>query len=260
MAVMARNVTVLRPEMPAPEPGRALAFDPADQCAPLGNRLLARLSPAAFKQLRSQLQPTWLLGGELVEIGSGNTGALFPVQAIVSVQTVLADGCAVEFAGIGREGYLGTATGAGSLKCARRCLVHAGGLAYRMPTEAMHAAIAKQGEFAALLSDFDTALLGQAAILCGCYRRHSLEQQLARWLLLTLERLPGNEIVVTQEMIANLLGVRREGVTEAAGRLQRAGIIEYRRGHVFVLQRDALEERACECAAAIRAEIGRIYN
>jgi CRP-like cAMP-binding protein len=255
---MARNAQLLEAAAFQSATSLRRAVDSTDQQAPLGNRLLARLSPGAFKRVRGYLQPAWLLGGENAASTGENSSLLFPVQAIVSLQTVLSDGCTVEFASIGREGYLGNAMAPGSPREARRCVVQSGGLAYRLPREFLLDGTNSPGELAELLAAHDAALIGQAAILCGCYRRHALEQQVARWLLLTLDRLPGNEIVVTQEMIASLLGVRREGVTEAARRLQRASVIDYRRGRVFVLDRKALEARACECYAAIRAEFARL--
>ena len=235
-----------------------LPIDAGAERAPLGNCLLSRLPSSEFMRLRGHLQPAWLLAGETVPL-EGH-GLLFPVQAILSLQTVLSDGYTVAFASIGREGCLGRSTAPGSHKEARRCVVHAGGLAYRLPAELVADFAGGPGQLQSLLVAHERALLGQAAILCGCYRRHTLEQQLARWLLLTLDRLPGTEILVTQEMIAGVLGVRREGVTEAARRLQRDGLIHYRRGHVFVLDRDALAGRACECYAAIRAEFARLRS
>ena len=231
-----------------------LPVDSSEPCAPLGNQLLARLPQAEFRRLQKQLQPLCLAAGETI----GDAQAIFPVQAIVSLRTRHADGCAVEFASIGREGCFGFSLISGH-DLPAQAVASTAGLAYALPLEQLLAEYERQGAFARLLLRQGAALLAQAAILCGCNRRHALEPQVARWLLTSFDRVRGNELVVTQEMIASLLGVRREGVTEAAGRLQRAGIIEYRRGHVFVLCRDALAERACECYGAIRGQLDSGY-
>ena len=256
---MAMSATKQRPATtPVAVPGQ-LPFDSSELCAPLGNRLLARLPPNEFKRLQKHLMPLWLLGGETIDVADDSAMAVFPVQAMLSLRTRHADGCAVEFATVGREGMFGFALLSEPECSPAQAIVAGAGLAYALPREQLLAEYEQQGAFARLLIEQGTVLLAQAAILCGCHRRHALEQQLARWLLLGFDRLRGNELIVTQEMIASLLGVRREGVTEAARRLQRDGLIEYRRGHVFLLSREGLVERACECYRAIRAQLERSY-
>ena len=231
-----------------------LPLEPSELCAPLGNQLLARLPIADFGRVQPYLQPRWLLGGETVELDDDAPVAIFPVQAILSLRTRHADGCAVEFASVGREGFFGFSLISGKLLPAH-AIACAPGLAFALPAQVLRQEYERQGVFARLMLEQGTALLAQAAILCGCHRRHGLEQQVARWLLSSFDRLHGNELVVTQEMVSSLLGVRREGVTEAARKLQKDGIIEYRRGHVFLLRRDLLATRSCECYGAIRAQL-----
>jgi CRP-like cAMP-binding protein len=250
----------LRPEE-APVPllkTEPLPFDPAQLCAPLGNQVLARLPRTEFKRLQPHLQPAWLLGGEKIRGDAGNRFAIFPVQAVLALQNPHADGCAVSYATVGREGCVGS-----EFIVADAPDLHAtaaiGGLAYLLPAQQLIAECEAQGELARLLVAQGNSLLAQAAVLCACNRRHTLEQQLSSWLMLMLDRSQGNELIVTQEMIATLLGVRREGVTEAAGRLQKAGLIEYRRGHIYILKRDCLAARACECYSMVRKQLGRHF-
>ena len=236
-----------------------LPFEPVDLSAPLGNQLLARLPPVEFRRVQRFLQPMWLIGGETIELDDDAPVAIFPVQAILSLRTRHADGCAVEFASVGREGFFGFSLISGNVLPAH-AIASAPGLAYAFPAEILRQEYDRQSVFARLMLEQGTALLAQAAILCGCHRRHALEQQVARWLLSSFDRLRGNELIVTQEMVSSLLGVRREGVTEAARKLQKDGIIEYRRGHVFLLRRDLLAARACECYGAIRAQFDRSFT
>ena len=236
----------------------SLPFDAKEQDTPRGNRSLARLTAPEFKRLQAHLQPVWLLGGEKLDLGGDEPVAVFPVRAVLCLQSPHSDGCAVAYASVGREGCVGF-----HLLSSPSPRMHAtaalGGLAYLLPAQHLRAEVGQHGEFARQVVAHGASLLGQAAVLCACNRRHALESQLARWLLVMLDRLPGNELIVTQEMIATLLGVRREGVTEAARRLQGDGLIEYRRGHIFVLDRAALAERACECYVAIRAQLDGLY-
>jgi CRP-like cAMP-binding protein len=236
-----------------------LPFNPMDACAPRGNQLLARLPPPDFKRLQRHLQPVWLLGGEKLHDGGGELFAAFPVQSVLSLQSAHADGCAVSYASVGREGCFGFQLLHGSTPTTQ-AVAAIGGLTYLLPAEQLREEYERQGVLAALLVAQAHALLAQSGILCACNRRHSLEQQLACWLLLTHDRVQGNELIVTQEMIASLLGVRREGVTEAARKLQRLGMIEYRRGHIFILKRDCLAARSCECYFGIRAQLGRSFE
>jgi len=246
---------------PAPKATRAggLPFDPGKQESPRGNLLLARLPEAQFKRLRACLQPVWLVGGDkLAACGHDEAMAVFPVRAVLSLYTTHSDGTTVSFSSVGREGFLGFDLLSPSASRTPATVV-LGGLAYLLPAQRLRDEFGRQDEFARQLLAHANTLVAQAAVLCACNRRHALEQQLARWLLVMLDRLPGNELVVTQEMIGSLLGVRREGVTEAARRLQDSGLIEYRRGHIFVLERAGLAERACECYGAIRAQFDQLF-
>jgi len=236
-----------------------LPFDPTQLCSPRGNRLLDALPPADFKRLQKHLQPAWLLGGDKLHDGGGDNFAAFPVQSVLSLQSPHTDGCSVSFASIGREGCFGFQL-LGDRLPPMHAVAAIGGLTYLLPVEQLREEFERQGAFAALLVRQGQVLLAQASILCGCHRRHALEQQLASWLLLTLDRVQGNEIVITQEMISSLLGVRREGVTEAARKLQKLGLIEYRRGHIRILERGCLAARACECYAAIRSQLERNFE
>jgi CRP-like cAMP-binding protein len=257
MSVIAQEARIeVAPVAAIPE---AVLLDPADLRAPLGNQVLARLPLADFRRLRSHLQPAWLLGGERVETEGPTAVAIFPVQSILSLRTRHADGYAVEFSSVGNEGFYGFSL-LGQYPGHGHVTVSAAGLAYALPAEVLRQEYQRQGEFARLMLEQGQAQLAQAAILCGCHRRHALEQQLARWLLASFDRLRGIELIVTQEMIASLLGVRREGVTEAARRLQKEGLIEYRRGHVFLRSREGLAARACECYGAIRAQMQRSFE
>jgi CRP-like cAMP-binding protein len=251
MSTVARQQRV---EAVADSTAEPLPFDETELCAPLGNHLLASLPPGEFRRLRRHLQPLRLRGGEtLADVHA----AIFPVQAIVSLRTRHADGCAVEFASIGREGCFGFDFKHGDERLSAHAMASAPGLAFTLASEPLSEEEERGSTLSHLLLRQAHVVLAQAAILCACHRRHSLEQQLARWLLTSFDRLQGNELVVTQEMIAGLLGVRREGVTEAARRLQKDGLIEYRRGHVFLVRRDGLAARACECYPAIRRQLER---
>jgi CRP-like cAMP-binding protein len=236
----------------------SLPFDPALQDSPRGNRILASLSSEEFNRLRPHLAPVRLLSGEKLRLAGDEPTAVFPVRAVLCLQAPHSDGCAVSFASVGREGCLGfDLLSASSWSQATAAI---GGLAYLLPAPELRAEFERHGELAKQMIAHGNVLVAQAAILCACNRRHVLEQQLARWLLVMLDRSPGNELVATQEMIAGLLGVRREGVTEGARRLQYCGLIEYRRGRIFVRERAALAARACECYRAIRAQLERLFE
>jgi CRP-like cAMP-binding protein len=223
------------------------------------NRLLAALPRAELKRLREALEPTRLLVGDVLrESGIAATHALFPGKAIVSLQLVSESGASVEYASVGNEGLVGFGLALGGEERLSRWVVQSGGPAWRLRADALVAEFERGETLFRLLLQYSQVLLSQVALTAACNRRHTLEQQLCRWFLLALDRLAGTELLITQELIAGILGVRREGVTEAAGRLQRAGIIEYRRGHINVLRREGLEERACECYGVVRAEIDRL--
>jgi CRP-like cAMP-binding protein len=237
----------------------AAPFAAAEATSPDGNRLLAALPRAQLKRLRPALEPLRLLVGDVLrEPGVAATHAIFPAHAIVSLQQVTEGGASVEYASIGNEGMVGLGLAFGGEERLSRWVVQAGGLAWRLRADALAAEFERGEALFRMLLLYAQASITLVALTAACNRRHTLEQQLCRWFLLALDRLPGNELVITQELIASILGVRREGVTEAAGRLQRAGIIEYRRGHITVLRREGLGGRACECYAVMRAELDRL--
>jgi len=224
------------------------------QGSPRDNHLLAALPADDYARLLPELEPVALLVGDVVcEPGGAMAHALFPASAIISLQYVMENGASAEIAGVGREGLVGVPMFTGGESSPSRSVVQTGGAAWRLRQSILLEEFNRGGALMRVLLRYTQALIAQMSLTAACNRRHSLEQQLCRWLLLTLDRLAGNELVMTQELIASMLGVRREGVTEAAGRLQRAGIISYRRGHITVLSRDALEARVCECYASVRS-------
>lgn len=226
---------------------------------PRENLLLAALPDEDFARLAPDLEPVSLLVGDVVaEPGAVMGHALFPASAIVSLQYVMENGACAEIAGVGREGLVGVPMFTGGESSPSRSIVQTGGSAWRLRQAVLLEEFNRGGALMRVLLRYTQALIAQMSLTAACNRRHSLEQQLCRWLLLTLDRLAGNELVMTQELIASMLGVRREGVTEAAGRLQRAGIISYRRGHITVLSREVLETRVCECYAQVRDEFERL--
>jgi len=231
------------------------AFDPPALSSPLQNRLLASLHPTEFKRIRAALKPVWLLVGEEMREGASDCGhAVFPVHAVLSMQSTLADADPIELASVGHDGFLGVGMLLGGHRLRWRAVVQSGGLAYRLPRESLLKEIEHNGMLATSLSRYAGNLFNEVVTIATCHRQHSLEQQLCRWFLLGFDRLSGRQMHITQERIAALLGVRREGVTAAASRLQRAGILEYRRGHITLLNRDRLHARACGCYQAIRQQ------
>jgi CRP-like cAMP-binding protein len=223
------------------------------------NRLLAALPEADYRALAPGLQPVALAPGlALYESGRPQPWLYFPVSGIVSLLYVLEDGSSTEVALTGREGVVGISLFMGGGVTPSRAAVQVPGHAWRLSAAAMRGSFALGGALQPLLLRFTQALLTQMTQTAVCNRHHAVEQQVCRWLLLALDRLPTSEVRMTQERIANLLGVRREGVTEAAGRLQAAGVIEYKRGRIRVLERKGLEERACECYAVLRREYERL--
>jgi CRP-like cAMP-binding protein len=223
------------------------------------NRLLRLLPPHSWQRLHSQLD--WVdlpLGAVLYDSGAASTHVYFPTTAIVSLLCELADGGAVEIAVVGSEGVVGVALLLGGDAAPGRAVVHGKGRALRLPALALQQEFEQGGAPMHLLLRYIQTLIAQMAQTAVCNRHHSLEQQLCRLLLLSLDRLQGDELMMTQELIANRLGVRREGVTEAAGRLQKAGLIRYSRGHIRVLDRAALEAQVCECYGVVRRELERL--
>jgi len=227
--------------------------------SPSQNQLLAALPTAEFEPLVAHLELVQLpLGEMLYEPGGQLKHAYFPTTAIVSLHYIMESGASSESAGVGNEGIVGVSLFMGGNTTSSSAVVQTAGHAYRMESRKLLDEFNRAGLFQRLLLRYTQALMTQMSQTAACNRHHSVEQQLCRWLLLTLDRLPSNELVMTQELIANMLGVRREGITEAAGNLQRAGFISYRRGHIAVLDRAGLEARVCECYAVVRKEFDRL--
>ena len=223
------------------------------------NQLLANLLPADFERLAPRLELVKLpLGEMLYEPSEPLRYAYFPTTAIISLHYVLESGATAEFAGVGNEGVVGIAIFMGGETTASSAMVQTGGHAYRLAGPLLKQEFTHAGLMQKLLLRYTQALLTQIAQTAVCNRHHSVEQQLCRWLLLALDRGPSGELIMTQEQVAGMLGVRREGITQAAGNLQRAGIIRYRRGHISVLERSALETRVCECYAVVKQEFNRL--
>ncbi|MCE3602979.1 Crp/Fnr family transcriptional regulator [Massilia sp. P8910] len=228
---------------------------------PNQNHLLAALLDAEFDRLAPHLELLpLLLGDVLSESGDKLYHLYFPTTAIVSLHYLLENGGSSEIAGVGNEGVLGVSVFMGGDSTPSRAVVQTRGHAYRLPAAILMEEFNRGGHVMRLLLRYTQALLTQMSQTAVCNRHHSVEQQLCRWLLLTLDRLPSNELTMTQELIANMLGVRREGVTEAAGRLQGYGYISYRRGHITVLDRAGLEDDVCECYAVVKKEFGRLLS
>lgn len=229
--------------------------------SPKQNRLLAALPTAEFEPLTAHLELVELpLGKMLYEPGGQLQHAYFPTTAIVSLHYVMASGAASEAAGVGNEGVVGTSLFLGGATTPSSAIVQTAGHAYRMDRRLLMQEFNRAGLMQRLLLRYTQALLTQMAQTAACNRHHTVEQQLCRWLLLTLDRSPTNELTMTQELIANMLGVRREGITQAAGNLQRTGFISYRRGHITVLDRQGLEKNTCECYAVVKKELGRLLS
>ena len=229
--------------------------------SPNQNHLLAALPTDEFEPLAAQLELVLMpLGQMLYEPGSQLQHAYFPTSCIVSLHYVTESGASAETAGVGSEGVVGVSLFMGGDTTSSSAVVQTAGHAYRLERHKLLHEFNRAGLLQRLLLRYTQALLTQMAQTAVCNRHHTLEQQLCRWLLLTLDRLPTNELIMTQELVASMLGVRREGVTEAAGKLQRAGCISYRRGHIAVLDRSGLETRACECYAVVRKEMNRLLS
>jgi CRP-like cAMP-binding protein len=198
------------------------------------------------------------LGEVLYESGDQLQHVYFPVLSIVSLLYVMADGASAEIAVVGNEGIIGIALFMGGETMPNRAVVQSAGYAYRLKGQVLKEEFNRGGELQHLLLRYTQALLTQMSQTAVCNRHHSVDQQLCRWLLLSLDRLSSNELSMTQELIANMLGVRREGVTEAAGKLQSAGLIHYSRGRIRVIDRPGLEARACECYQVVKTEFDRL--
>ena len=228
---------------------------------PQANRLLAALPDAGLRGLLPHLEAVRLpLGMVVYESGGEQRYVYFPTSSIVSLLYVLADGSSAEIAVTGNEGLVGISIFMGGETTPSRAVVQSAGYGYRLKGQVLRKEFESGGAFQHLLLRYTQALITQMTQTAVCNRHHSVDQQLCRWLLLSLDRLPSNELVMTQELIANMLGVRREGVTEAAGKLQDAGIIRYSRGHIIVLDRDQLETRVCECYSVVKREYDRLLH
>ncbi|WP_396267468.1 Crp/Fnr family transcriptional regulator [Ideonella sp.] len=223
------------------------------------NHLLAALPGSIWERWEPLLEPVDLpLGQVIYESGATIGHVYFPTTAIVSLLYVLEDGGSAEIAVVGFEGLVGIALFMGGESTPSRAVVQSAGQGYRLSARFLKQEFNDSGPVMHLLLRYTQALITQMAQTAVCNRHHSLDQQLCRWLLLSLDRLPGPDLWMTQELIANMLGVRREGVTEAALKLQRAGLIKYARGHISVLDRPGLEARTCECYEVVRREYGRL--
>lgn len=223
------------------------------------NSLLALFPEAEWQRIAPLLEAVDLpLGLVLHESGGKMSHVYFPINAIVSLLYVLENGASAEIAVVGHEGVVGIALFMGGETTPRRAVVQSAGKGYRLRAADIKQEFARSGPVLHLLLRYTAALMTQMAQTAVCNRHHSLDQQLCRWLLLSLDRLSGNELVMTQELIANMLGVRREGVTEAALKLQRLGLISYVRGRITVLDRAGLEARTCECYAVVKQEYDRL--
>jgi CRP-like cAMP-binding protein len=233
----------------------------ASPALPTRNHLLAALPKSDYQRLATHLEPIPLpLGWSVYEPGSPMEHVFFPTDGIVSLLYVMENGASAEIAVTGNEGLVGIALFMGGESTPSRAVVQSAGQAYRLRADFLKEEFERGGELQHLLLRFTQALITQMAQTAVCNRHHTVEQQLCRWLLLSLDRLPSNDLIMTQELIANMLGVRREGVTEAAGHLQQAGLIQYQRGHITVLDRSKLAERVCECYAVVKRESDRLLG
>jgi CRP-like cAMP-binding protein len=228
---------------------------------PNQNHLLAALPTAEFERLVAHFELVPLrLGDMLYEPGMQLQHAYFPTTSIVSLHYVMATGASAETAGVGNEGVLGISLFMGGDSTPSSAVVQTAGHAFRLEGRLLKEEFNRGGLMQHLLLRYTQALITQMTQTAACNRHHSVEQQLCRWLLSTLDRVSSRELIMTQELVASMLGVRREGITEAAGKLQAAGFIRYRRGHIAVVDRAGLETRACECYGVVRKELSRLLS
>src|SRR6202790_555530 len=226
---------------------------------PLKNHLLAALPHAEAHRWLPLLESVDLsLGEVLYESGTTLGHVYFPTTAIISLLYVMESGASAEIAVVGNEGIVGISLFMGGESTSSRAVVQSAGKGFRLKAQSMKQEFNRAGPVLHLLLRYTQALITQMSQTAVCNRHHSLDQQLCRWLLLSLDRLDGNQLVMTQELIANMLGVRRKGVTEGALKLQHAGLIKYARGHISVLDRDGLQKRSCECYAVVKKEYDRL--
>jgi CRP-like cAMP-binding protein len=228
---------------------------------PKDNEILGALPSAILKRWQKSLENFDLpLGKVLYEPGTVLSHVYFPTTAIISLLYVMEDGASGEIAVVGKEGLVGISLFMGGGSTPSRAVVQSAGLGLRMKAATLKDELARSGPVLRLLLRYTQALITQMAQTAVCNRHHTLDQQLCRWLLLSLDRLPGDELIMTQELIANMLGVRREGVTEGALKLQKAGLIRYSRGRITVLDRTGLERRSCECYVVVKKEYDRLFS
>jgi CRP-like cAMP-binding protein len=226
-----------------------------------GNRLLAALSHEEYQKLAPQMEYVSFSLGEVVyEFGGHLDYVFFPTTSIISLLYTMENGASAEMGLTGNDGVVGIALFMGGGTMPNRAVVQSGGLAIRMKAKVLQNEFARGGKFQRLLLRYTQALITQISQTAVCNRLHSVEQQLCRWLLLSHDRVPGDDLIMTQELIADMLGVRREGVTVAAGRLQDAGAISYVRGHIKILDRRGLEDTVCECYKVVRDEFDRLLG
>lgn len=219
------------------------------------NYLLAAVQTDEFERLKPHLELVQMpLGSVLYESASRLQHVWFPTTAIVSLQYIMEDGASTEIAGVGNEGILGVSLLMGGAATPSRAIVQTGGCGYRIKAGSVLQEFNRTESLQRLSLLYIQALITQMSLTAACNRHHSIEQQLCRWLLLTIDRLSSNELIMTQELIASMLGVRREGITEAAGNLKNAGFINYRRGHITILDRSGLESLSCECYKVVKKE------
>ena len=229
--------------------------------SPKQNHLLAALPAKDYARLLPDLEPIAMpLGWVVYESGSRMGYVYFPTTCIVSLLYVMESGASAEIAIVGEEGLVGISLFMGGESTPSRAVVQSAGAGYRLKASVLKREFAMGGELQHLALRYTQALITQMAQTAVCNRHHSVDQQLCRWLLLSMDRLPDNQLSMTQELIANMLGVRREGVTEAAGHLQAAGIIHYSRGHITILDRTKLEQRVCECYGVVKIEYDRLLS
>jgi CRP-like cAMP-binding protein len=227
--------------------------------SPQQNHILDALPEAERERLFPHLRLVELpLGLVLYEAGDVLRHMYFPTDSIVSLLYVLQDGSSAEICVVGNDGVIGVALFMGGETTTSRAIVQSGGFAYRLTGRRLKREFERQGETMHILLRYTQALITQMAQTAVCNRHHTVDQQLCRWLLLSLDRLPDNEVAMTQELIANMLGVRREGVTDAAGKLQKLGVISYKRGVIKVLDRDLLQKLSCECYGVVKKETDRL--
>lgn len=229
--------------------------------SPRQNHLLAALSDEEIDRLSVHLELVPMpLGEILYEPGEQLQHAYFPTTSIVSLHYVMESGASAETAGVGNEGVVGISLFMGGDTMPSSAVVQTAGHAYRLRRRLLMEEFNRAGLMQCLLLRYTQALSTQTMQTAACNRHHSVEQQLCRWLLSTLDRIPSGQLVMTQQLVASMLGVRREGVTEAAGKLQDAGFIRYRRGHITVLDRSGLETRTCECYSVVKKELNRLMT